>query len=93
VVDWPWASRGAPWADAAMLLVNVRWGGDLDVRPHLGTLLDLGATREDVVGLVGALGGFFVEAAGRPAAPGLPTLRQFQREQGEACVRLLRELW
>lgn len=93
VVDWPWASRGAAWADAVMLLVNVRWGGDLDVRPHLGAVLDLGATHDDVLGLVAGLGGFFTEAAGRPAAPGVPTLRQFQREQASACVQLLRELW
>lgn len=93
VVDWPWATRGAPWADVVMLLVNVRWGGDLDVRPHLGAVHDLGATHEDVLGLVSALGGFCTEAADRPPAPGLPTLRQFQREQGRACVRLLRELW
>lgn len=93
VVDWPWATRGAAWADATMLLVNVRWGGDLDVRPHLPLVHDLGATPEDVLGLVGALGGFFTEAAARPAAPGLPTLRTFQRDQARACVRLLQELW
>ncbi|GAA5157036.1 aminoglycoside phosphotransferase family protein [Ornithinimicrobium tianjinense] len=93
LVDWPWASRGAPWADAVMLLVNVRWGGDLDVRPHLGAVLDLGASHEDVLGLVAGLGGFFTEAGTRPPAAGLPTLRAFQREQGHACVRLLQELW
>lgn len=93
VVDWPWATRGAAWADAAMLLVNVRWAGDLDLRPHLPAVLDLGATHDDLVGLVAALGGFFTEACARPAAPGLPTLRQFQAEQARACVRLLQELW
>lgn len=93
VVDWPWASRGAAWADAVMLLVNVRWGGDLDVRTHLDTVLDLGATHEDVLGLVAGLGGFCTEAGGRPPAPGLPTLRQFQREQAQACRLLLQELW
>ncbi|AXH95054.1 aminoglycoside phosphotransferase family protein [Ornithinimicrobium avium] len=93
VVDWPWASRGAAWADAVMLLVNVRWGGGLDVRPHLGTVLDLGATHEDVLGLVAGLGGFCTEAGGRAPEPGLPTLRQFQREQARACLLLLRDLW
>ncbi|WP_202879687.1 phosphotransferase family protein [Ornithinimicrobium pratense] len=92
VVDWPWASRGAAWADAVMLLVNVRWGGDLDVRPHLPVLHELGAEPEDVLGLIAALGGSFIEAAAKPPAPGLPTLRAFQRKHGQACVALLEEL-
>lgn len=92
LVDWPWASRGAPWCDAAMLLVNVRWAGDLDVRPFLPAVLDLGATRDDVLGLVAGLTGFFTEACRRPPSPGLPTLRDFQRSQAEAGASLLREL-
>lgn len=93
VVDWPWATRGAPWADAAMLLLNVRWAGDLDVRPHLPALHDLGAEAEDVVGMVAGLTGFCLDAARRPPDPGLPTLRTFQAEQARAGVSLLRELW
>lgn len=92
LVDWPWASRGAPWCDAAMLLVNVRWAGDLDVRAHLPEILDLGATHEDVLGVVAGLTGFFTEAAQRAPVPGLPTLRVFQRQQAEAGATLLREL-
>lgn len=92
LVDWPWASRGAAWCDAALLLVNVRWAGDLDVRPHLPAILDLGAAHEDVLGLVAGLTGFFTEAARRPPAPGLPTLRPFQRQHAEAGAALLREL-
>lgn len=93
VIDWPWASRGAAWCDAAMLLVNVRWGGDLDVRPHLPALHALGASDEDVLGLVAGVTGFFTEACRRPPAPGLPTLREFQRSQAQAGSRLLQELW
>ncbi|WP_202804499.1 aminoglycoside phosphotransferase family protein [Ornithinimicrobium pekingense] len=93
VVDWPWASRGAAWFDAATLLLNVRWSGPLDVRPHLGALRDLGATDEDVLGVLAGLAGYLVEAAAQPPAPGLPTLRAFQREQGRAALALLQELW
>ncbi|MFX0539403.1 phosphotransferase family protein [Ornithinimicrobium sp. Y1847] len=93
VIDWPWATRGAPWADAAMLLLNVRWAGDLDVRPHLPALHALGAEPEDVVGLVAGLTGFLVDACRRPPSPGLPTLRAFQREQARGGLALLRELW
>lgn len=93
LVDWPWASRGAAWFDAATLLLNVRWSGDLDVRPHLPTVHDLGASHEDVLGVVAGLTGFFLEASRLPAAPGLPTLRAFQAAQGRAGARLLQELW
>lgn len=93
LVDWPWAARGAPWTDAASLLVNVRWGGDLDLRPHLDAVLDLGAEPEDVLGLVAGLAGLFTEAARTPPAPGLPTLREFQRQQAVAATRVLEELW
>lgn len=93
VVDWPWACRGAGWADAAMLLLNMRWAGDLDVRPFLPRLRALGAEDGDVLGLVAGLTGFLVDAARRPPAPGLPTLRAFQAEQARAGAELLRELW
>ncbi|KUG51443.1 hypothetical protein AVL62_08805 [Serinicoccus chungangensis] len=93
VVDWPWASRGAAWFDATSLLVDVRAVGDVDLPRHLPALQALGATREDVLGVVAGLGGYLLDAARRPAAPGLPTLRPFQRSRGEAAVRLLQELW
>jgi hypothetical protein len=93
LVDWPWAARGAPWTDTACLLVNVRWGGELDVRPVVAAARDLGAEPEDLLGLLAGLAGLFAESASRPPAPGLPTLREFQRQQAVAATRLLRELW
>ncbi|WP_130013587.1 aminoglycoside phosphotransferase family protein [Serinicoccus sediminis] len=93
VVDWPWASRGAAWFDATSLLVDVRAVGELDPTRHLPALAALGATTEDVLGGVAGLCGYLVDAARRPPAPGLPTLRAFQRSRGEAAVRLVQELW
>lgn len=92
VLDWPWAARGAPWFDAASLLVDIRSYGDLDVAPLLPPIRDLGATPEDVLGVAAGLAGLLAEASRRPPAPGLPTLRAFQRHQEEAAYRLLREL-
>src|SRR5699024_8351939 len=92
VVDWPWAARGAGWFDAVALLINARWSGDLDVRPHLPAIYALGATEDDVLGVLAGLGGCFVGACLRPAVPGRPTLRQFQAAQGVATLQLLREL-
>lgn len=92
IVDWPWAARGAAWFDAVGLLVNVRWSGDLDVRPHLSAIHALGAGEQDVLGALAGLGGFLVDASRQPPPPGLPTLRDFQAAQGRACLTLLREL-
>lgn len=92
VVDWPWASRGAAWFDASSLLIDVWAVGELDLRPHLPAIEALGASREDIAGVVAGLGGFLLDAARRPPAPGLPTLRAFQRSRGDAAVRLLQTL-
>ena len=93
IVDWPWVSRGAARCDAAMLLVNVRWAGDLDVHPHLPALHALGASDDDILGLVAGLTGFSAEACRRPPNQGLPTLREFQRQQAAAGLALLQDLW
>lgn len=92
IVDWPWASRGTAWFDAAALLINVRWSGTLDARPFLPVIRSLGATDEDVLGVIAGLGGFFVHASRQPPSPGLPTLREFQAAQARAAIRLLQEL-
>jgi aminoglycoside phosphotransferase (APT) family kinase protein len=94
VVDWPWASHGAPWFDPVALLVDVRWSGSrVDLGPHLARVGGLGATREDVLGTLSGLAGFLTDAARRPAPTGLPTVRAFQRAGAVAATGLLRELW
>lgn len=88
LVDWPHAGAGAPWLDTLLLLAEVdRFGGhDVD-----GLLRRLPVTRDvDPVVLTTVLAGFatfFLDRAAQPAPPGLPTLRTFQRVQGEALVR------
>ncbi|ANS77551.1 hypothetical protein SGUI_0155 [Serinicoccus hydrothermalis] len=93
VVDWPWASRGAPWFDAASLLLDVGAVGEVHLEVALPRLHALGATTDDVVGVVAGVAGFLLHQSRRPAPPGLPTLRAFQRSRGEAAVGLLRDLW
>lgn len=91
VVDWPWACRGAAWIDSLTLLLNVRVHGGPDVTAYEGRLADLGATEEDINVFLAALLGYFVHAGRLPSAPGLPTLRAFQRAQGVATRAWLRE--
>lgn len=95
VVDWPWAAVGAAWFDALTLLLNVRYfdsGADVDAvmsrHPAFTGLTPAAALR-----VLAGLAGFFAEASTRPAPPGLPTLRRFQRDQAVATLSWLRERW
>lgn len=92
LVDWPWASRGPAWFDPLCLLVNV---GLYDVAHHV----DLDAEWQrwfpevaaaDVDAVLAGVGGYFLDYARRPAPPGLPTIRPFQRAQGLVVVDWLR---
>ncbi|HEY0237873.1 MAG TPA: phosphotransferase, partial [Friedmanniella sp.] len=89
VVDWPWATRGAAWFDRLALLVNV---GLNDADAPLEDLLarwlpDVSA--DDVDAALAGLAAYFADIARRPDPPGLPTVRAFQRAQGEVVVRWL----
>ncbi|GAA1763452.1 phosphotransferase [Luedemannella helvata] len=92
LVDWPWACRGPAWLDTLLLLINVRLFGGHDTGARLREhARRTGADPADLRGVLAGLGGFFVDAARLPPAPGLPTLRAFQRAQGDAVVAWLRE--
>lgn len=92
VIDWPHASIGPAWADLLFMLPSVAMQGG----PDPWTLFDThpvqaGAEPERVDAVLCGLAGYFVSEARRPAPPGLPTLRAFQRAQGEQAVRWLRQ--
>lgn len=84
VVDWPWASVGAPWIDLVCMLPSVRMQGG----PPPQDLLD----GEDpaVTAVLAALTGYFVRNGSLPDPPGLPTVRAFQRAQGVEALAWLR---
>ncbi len=92
IVDWPWASRGTPWFDAVTLLVNLELYGGVEATTYVPLVRDLGASDEDILGVLAGMCGYFIEAATKPAPPGLPTLRGFQAAQVAPCVRLLKAL-
>jgi hypothetical protein len=93
IVDWPWATRGAGWFDRLALLVNV---GLNDREAPLEELLtawlpDVAAA--DVDAVLAGLAAYFADVARRPDPPGLPTVRAFQRAQGEVVLRWLKQRW
>lgn len=91
-VDWPWASVGPEWIDLAFFLPSVAMQGG----PEPWSIFDASpvgrsAPPEAVTAVLAALAGFLVWNSCRPPPPGLPTLRSFQRAQGLATLRWLRQ--
>ncbi|MEU4694149.1 phosphotransferase [Actinoplanes sp. NPDC023714] len=80
IVDWPWGSVGPAWLDTVQLAMNVLvHGGDP------GRLLD-GIDPDAVIGVIAGFTGYFHHRSRMPPPPGLPTVRAFQRFQGDALV-------
>ncbi len=92
LVDWPWAAVGSPWVDALTVLVNVcvfdpAFNADAVLQSH-PVFREATAGRVDRV--LSGLAAYFIDAGRQPPQPGLPTVRAFQRRQGDAVVRWLR---
>ena len=93
LVDWPWAAVGAPWVDAVSVLVNIRvFDPAFDVDALLNSHdVFRTATAENVNGFLSGLAAYFIDAARQPPPPGLPTVRAFQQQQGDAVLHWLRD--
>lgn len=91
-VDWPHAQLAAPWFDLLVMLPCVRAQGGPDPEV-LFTEHPLGRAADPagVTATLAALAGYFVGQSRRPSPPGLPTLRVFQRAQGDAALEWLRK--
>jgi hypothetical protein len=91
-VDWPHAVRAAPWFDLLVMLPCVRAQGGPDPE-EVFTAHPLGrdADPDAVTAALAGLSGFFLRGSLNPAPPGLPTLRPFQRAQGDAALEWLRK--
>jgi hypothetical protein len=90
-VDWPHASVGAAWLDVLLMAPSITVQGG----PGPGEVLErsgatAGVPDEDLTAVAVALAGFFLASCLQPPPPGLPTVRAFQRAQGEALLPWLR---
>ena len=84
VVDWPHACSGAAWIDLVCMLPSVGLDGGpspFEVERQLDPLR--GTDPNDVNPVIVGLAGYFTFEGLEPDPPGLPTLRAFQRAQGE----------
>jgi hypothetical protein len=80
--DWPSAEVGRPELDLAAFAQSVTVEGGVDPEQVVAWYGERLATRPDAVdAAVAWLAAFFADLAWRPAIPGLPRLRQFQRRQ------------
>jgi hypothetical protein len=92
IVDWPWAARGAPAFDLVGFAPSVAMQGG----PEPAALLAMSAfgrtaDPDAVTVLVATVAGYFHLHSLLPPPPGLPTVRDFQRAQGEVALRWLRD--
>lgn len=93
LVDWPWASIGSGWFDALTVLINVRaFDSTFDVNSVLGSHpVFATAKASGIDAVLSGLGAYFIDIARRPAPRGLPTVRAFQQQQGNAVMGWLRQ--
>jgi aminoglycoside phosphotransferase (APT) family kinase protein len=84
IVDWPWGAIGPAWLDRVLLAINVIVHGGDPAR------LLTGVDPADATGVVAGFTGYFHHRSRMPPPPGLPTVRAFQRFQGDALVPWLR---
>jgi aminoglycoside phosphotransferase (APT) family kinase protein len=90
VVDWPAACLGPPWLDRLLLLINVRLYGGHDCEALLHECAARsGADITDLRAVLAGVAGYFLDNARMPPPPGIPTVRAFQRAQGDALLAWL----
>jgi hypothetical protein len=92
-VDWTSTCTGTGWFEVLAMLpsVELEGGGEPESVLERVGLDDLASAAQ--APLVAALAGYFAERGRLPDPPGLPTLRPFQRAQGDVSTAWLRRLW
>jgi Ser/Thr protein kinase RdoA (MazF antagonist) len=88
-VDWTQTGIGARWFDVVSMLPSIALEGGGDPEDLLRRF-SIPADPEAITAVVAAHAGYFVERGRMPDPPGLPTVRAFQRAQGEVTMRWLR---
>lgn len=91
LVDWTATCRGADWFDLATILPSIEVAGGPPPE-QAGKLMGLEVEADALTPLVAAFAGYFAQRSQMPDPPGLPTVRAFQRRQGEVTTRWLRRL-
>jgi aminoglycoside phosphotransferase (APT) family kinase protein len=87
LLDWAWASRGAPWLDTLLLAMDFRIQGGPDPDAFLTSAsLTRDVPPRHLASVVAGMVGVWLERARRPAPAGLPTIRAWQAHCGAAAL-------
>jgi aminoglycoside phosphotransferase (APT) family kinase protein len=90
-VDWPHAAVGVPWIDLLFMLPSLEMqGGPEPCQVWESSPLAAKADPDAVNAALASLTGYFVHSALLPPPRNLPTIREFQRIQGEYALAWLR---
>lgn len=93
IVDWPHASRGAPWLDLAGYLPSFEMqGGGRAAAAFRAHPLSRGVSVAHERAFVAAIAGYFTVQSTEPPVPALPGLREFQYAQAVPALAWLREV-
>lgn len=90
-VDWTTCCRGASWLDIASMAASVSLEGGPQPQELLARS-DVEISSEDLIAFVTGMSGYFVHASRRPAPPGMPTVRDHQRDKAVITTSWLRQL-
>jgi len=92
LVDWPWASAGAPWVDVAVagIPISMQGGPAPEEVLRRSGLVRVG-DQEGVTAVIAAFAGLMAHRSSLPPPPGIPTVREFQAAQGRIALDWLRE--
>jgi aminoglycoside phosphotransferase (APT) family kinase protein len=86
-VDWAHACAGPPWLDAVMWLPALQLEGAGLLEENILRVPSIrGGDPDAITAVLVACAGYFVHAGTLADPPGLPTLRAFQRAQGEVAL-------
>lgn len=90
LVDWAWASAGAPWIDGLTMLIDARRLGSPDTDELLAEhpAFD-GVADATIDGALAGLAGLFLSGSLNPAPPRMPELRPFQAVEAHAAFEWL----
>ena len=92
-VDWAHACRGPAWLDLVLWACALELeGGGPPAETMRRLAPESGPTGAALTAVVAAILGYFEFQGALPDPPGLPTVRAFQRAQGEIAARWLDEL-
>jgi hypothetical protein len=91
-VDWPWAAVGAPWFDIVGMIPSVLLNGSPALLPAIDEhVAAFDPDPDAVTAVLAALTGYLLYQSHQPPPPGLPTVRAFQRANGDAALPVLRQ--